>query len=166
MNAFVYQAAFLCEACGIAKRKELDKQGKRPNDPDDESGYDSDDYPKGPYMDGGGESDSHNHCDYCGEVLDNPVFTDQSEIFDDTSPVEYAALWGCDAQYDRAPNLPGDGAMFYNFSPNDDLEKLDKFLGAIERTIQYVKNHPGRFEPNDAEELQKLHDYVVDLMID
>jgi hypothetical protein len=53
---------------------------------------------------------------------------------------EYAALWGCDPMYDHAPRLPGDGYLFYNFSvEGKDKAFLDKFLPAIERTIDEVK---------------------------
>ena len=73
MDAYIYQAALLCEDCGEAKRVELTKAGKAPADPEDEYSYDSDDFPKGPYPDGGGESDYEEHCDSCGTELDNPV---------------------------------------------------------------------------------------------
>lgn len=43
----------------------------------DESTFDSDDWPKGPYSDGGGgESDSPCHCDACGAFLWNPLTPD------------------------------------------------------------------------------------------
>ena len=61
--AYVYQAALYCDDCGELIRDELEHQGKAPADPDDEHSYDSDDYPKGPYPDGGGESDGVWHCD-------------------------------------------------------------------------------------------------------
>ena len=41
-----------------------------------ESDHDSDDMPKGPYADGGGEADSPQHCDACGEFLENPLTGD------------------------------------------------------------------------------------------
>jgi len=46
---YVYQAAFLCAACGETLKHRLDADGKQPEDPDDETTFDSDDYPKGPY---------------------------------------------------------------------------------------------------------------------
>lgn len=73
MNAYVYQAAMLCECCGRAARKRLDAEGKRPADVDAEYTYDSDEYPKGPYPDGGGEADSPQHCDACGLFLENDI---------------------------------------------------------------------------------------------
>ena len=38
--------------------------------------YDSDDLPKGPYGDGGGEADSPQHCDGCRQFLENPLTGD------------------------------------------------------------------------------------------
>lgn len=68
---YIYQADTYCDDCGKDIRKELDQLGKAPNDPDDESSYDSDEYPKGPYS--SGEADYEKHCDRCGEALDNEV---------------------------------------------------------------------------------------------
>jgi hypothetical protein len=41
-----------------------------------ESDYDSDDLPKGPYAHGGGEADTPQHCDGCGQFLENPLTGD------------------------------------------------------------------------------------------
>ena len=69
MEAYIYQAGMYCEDCGKALRGKL----TCPGDPDDERTYDSDDYPKGPYSDGGGESDVPEHCESCGVFLENPL---------------------------------------------------------------------------------------------
>ena len=42
----------------------------------DENDYDSDDLPKGPYTNGGGEADTPQHCDGCGVFLENPLTGD------------------------------------------------------------------------------------------
>ena len=68
-QVYVYQAALLCEGCGEAERESLDAGGDGPEDPDDESTYDSDDYPKGPTEEG--ESDTPSHCDHCHVFLSN-----------------------------------------------------------------------------------------------
>lgn len=73
MNVYIYQAALLCEACGEHRMHMLDEQGKRPHDPFWEPSYDSDDYPKGPFADGGGEADVPQHCDHCNAFLENPL---------------------------------------------------------------------------------------------
>jgi hypothetical protein len=79
VNVYIYEAAFYCEDCGIALRRTLDEKGERPADPDDEHTYDSDEYPKGPYPDSGGEADCPQHCDGCGLFLENPLTSDGVE---------------------------------------------------------------------------------------
>lgn len=74
MNVYVYQAALYCEDCGDEIRRDLDREGSAPEDPDDECSYDSDDYPKGPYE--SSEADCPHHCDACGVFLENPLTTE------------------------------------------------------------------------------------------
>jgi hypothetical protein len=75
-DAYIYAAALLCASCGEAQRKHLDEafaeNGAAPGTDED----DSDRYPQGPYADGGGESDSPQHCDQCGTFLYNPLTGD------------------------------------------------------------------------------------------
>ena len=80
-DAYIYCADLYCEDCARAikaDRQSAAFQGTRflPSDPNDESSYDSDDYPKGPYDDGGGESDGPQCCGGCGEFLENPLTGD------------------------------------------------------------------------------------------
>jgi hypothetical protein len=72
VNAFVFQAAMLCEACAMARKASLEASGVV----DDGT---SDTFPQGPYGAGGGEADSPQHCDDCGEFLENPLTTDGAE---------------------------------------------------------------------------------------
>lgn len=76
MNAYIFQAALICEDCSQAVQGALVKPAHI--DMHDESSYDSDEWPKGPYGDGGGEADSPQHCDMCGVFLDNPLTPDGS----------------------------------------------------------------------------------------
>jgi hypothetical protein len=76
LNAFIYSAALLCESCGEAVRKDITDAGLAPANPNDESSYDSDEFPKGPYPDGGGEADTPQHCDHCEVFLENPLTGD------------------------------------------------------------------------------------------
>jgi hypothetical protein len=69
MDAYIYNAALLCEECASELRVELGEE----NRPDT---GDSDDYPQGPYADGGGEADCPQHCDSCGLFLENPLTSD------------------------------------------------------------------------------------------
>lgn len=72
MNAYIYQAALLCEDCAFAAQKACRAKGHYSAD-------DSDRWPQGPYADGGGESDSPEHCDHCGIFLENPLTSDGEE---------------------------------------------------------------------------------------
>jgi hypothetical protein len=72
----MYRAALYCEGCGEAIRARLNAEGQRPADTEAESTYDSDDYPKGPYPQGGGEADTPQHCDACSVFLENPLTPD------------------------------------------------------------------------------------------
>ena len=76
MDAYLYQAALLCDDCGAKQRAALTDKGRAPADSADESSYDSDNFPKGPYCDGGGEADSPQHCDHCQVFLENPLTAD------------------------------------------------------------------------------------------
>jgi hypothetical protein len=91
MDAYLYQAALYCGPCVV---KALHAAGKAApgaldmppadalfqivsaNGFDSQSDYDSDDLPKGPYADGGGEADTPQHCDACGLFLENPLTGD------------------------------------------------------------------------------------------
>ena len=94
MKVYMYCAALLCPWCGKKRREQVAKDcgicgGKHPDlgldcrsyqvneqgigVPVDESMYDSDDFPKGPYPYGGGEADCPQHCDACGIFLENPL---------------------------------------------------------------------------------------------
>lgn len=73
MDAYIYQADVYCAACGVAIRERLKVEGRAPADPEDESSYDSDDFPKGPYANGGGEADYPQHCRGCDVFLQNPL---------------------------------------------------------------------------------------------
>lgn len=117
MQVFVWQADLLCEDCGEAIRKQLTAEGKAPADPDDENSYDSDDFPKGPYPDGGGESDTPQHCgngadcvnsaDETGIFLENPL-TDagrkyvREKVQEDQGDGEVSSVW---ADYYGIPYL-------------------------------------------------------------
>ena len=73
MDVYIFAADCHCSDCGEIKRAELTAQGKAPADIENESTYDSGDFPKGPYADGGGESDTPQHCGTCGVFLENPL---------------------------------------------------------------------------------------------
>ena len=73
MNIYVYNKDVYCEACGECIRDLIADEGKAPPDSADETSYDSDEFPKGPYPDGGGESDCPQHCG-CGPSCLNKLW--------------------------------------------------------------------------------------------
>jgi hypothetical protein len=79
VEAYVYQAALVCAGCGERIRRKLTEEGRAPQDPADEASYDSDDFPKGPYPNGGGETDAPAHCDVCEVYLQAPLTRDGVE---------------------------------------------------------------------------------------
>jgi hypothetical protein len=76
LTVFLYKADLLCRQCGQYHRDYLAFRNLAPVDPDDESSYDSDEFPKGPYPNGGGEADTPQHCGDCGTFLKNPLTDD------------------------------------------------------------------------------------------
>lgn len=88
MDVYIYQSALYCNSCGEVVKADLDKQGKTPRHPEDEHTFDSDDYPKGPYPDGGGEADTPQHCDTCQVLLENDLTLD-GQNYVETSIVEH-----------------------------------------------------------------------------
>jgi hypothetical protein len=91
MDAYCYQAALLCGSCGSNAASDLLKEGA-------EDTGDSNDFPQGPFADGGGESDSPQHCDHCGEFLENPLTSEGVEyvmqaLLEDKGSSEVLAEW-------------------------------------------------------------------------
>ena len=62
MLVYIYAADIYCKQCGEAIREQIIRERFAPEDPDDERSYDSGEFPKGPYPDGGGEADCPQHC--------------------------------------------------------------------------------------------------------
>jgi len=86
MDAYIYQADLYCASCTETIKKTL----QSPTNIDDENTFDSDDYPKGPYSDGGGESDCPQHCGQCNVFLENPLTDEGYEYVKQTllKPIE------------------------------------------------------------------------------
>jgi hypothetical protein len=59
--AYIYQADVWCDSCGEHIKAELDRENKTPEDVDDESSFDSDEYPKH-YDAESEESDGPENC--------------------------------------------------------------------------------------------------------
>ena len=94
-------------------------------------------------------------------------------ILDKYSPEEYAAFWGSDPVYCKAPLLPNDGYLFYNFgSENQErtLEWLLSFFDAIGRMMEAIEIHKeerGQTPIENTEDMQGLGElrYYVQCLI-
>jgi len=80
MLVYIYAADIYCEQCGEAIRKRIAREGFAPADPDDERSYDSGEFPKGPYPDGGGEADCPQHCGAGSECHNAIEFPDGCKV--------------------------------------------------------------------------------------
>jgi len=74
MEAYIYQAELICGFCATEIMKSI-------LPPDgfifgNDSSFDSDNYPKGPFSDGGGEADTAQFCGVCAAALNNPIIMD------------------------------------------------------------------------------------------
>jgi len=78
--AYIYQATLWCDDCGQAICQRLDEAGEGPEDKSDETSFDSDDYPKGPFSDDDDESDSPSHCDSGAECPNAVELDDGSKV--------------------------------------------------------------------------------------
>ena len=94
MDAYIFRADMWCEDCiralifdqlgfqpdGSIAKSDLSTEDvlaellrERLRDPNNEYTWDSDEFPKGPYADGGGEADTPQHCAGCDCFLENPL---------------------------------------------------------------------------------------------
>lgn len=80
MDAYIYQADFYCEDCISDLKKEIEQKNPEIVEMVRSGAADSNDYPQGPYSDGGGEADSPQHCGACRAFLHNPI-TEVGENF-------------------------------------------------------------------------------------
>lgn len=71
MKTYIYQADLLCEGCASEAAAEIHGIETLGN-----FDGDSDDFPCGPYADGGGESDTPAHCGRCSLFLENRLTLD------------------------------------------------------------------------------------------
>ena len=127
MDVYIYQADRHCKDCGEIKRAELTAQGKAPADIESESTYDSDDFPKGPFADGGGEGDTPQHCGTCGVFLENPLtqagYAYVREAVDGAADIE-----------------PGDGGADLARRLSAKLREMDRHVLAL-----WVEEYPEAF---------------------
>lgn len=114
MKAYVYKAALYCEDCAESIQLDLEDGPAHRLKPSPEElaseAYDSDDWPKGPYANGGGEADSPQHCDKCGIFLENPLTADGQkyviDAMDRPGLQTVLAEWRYFYEYLFAPSCP------------------------------------------------------------
>lgn len=80
MEVYLYQADLWCKDCGEEIREELTRRGQAPENRDDGHTYDSDEFPKGPFSDGGGGSDTPQHCAAGESCLNAITLKDQGKV--------------------------------------------------------------------------------------
>lgn len=122
MQVYMLQAALICDHCAsefMANTPKPDHVVYFPNlNEYDESSYDSDEWPKGPYPDGGGEADTPQHCDHCGVFLENSLTLDGDEcVREQAKPFETAPDMSWDeiaqAAEEAGHQVIGDWIRFY-----------------------------------------------------
>ena len=103
--SYIYQAELYCDVCGrdICEQiqREREEAGLEPFDDSDQSSYDSDEFPKGPYPDDE-ESDIPQHCGSLSDCLDPTEIDGQ----------KYGHFFGND--------LTAEGVRYLQESLNDD----------------------------------------------
>lgn len=76
MEAYIYNADIYCRDCALEIRAAIREEGKQTGIDIDKS--DSDNWPQGPYPDGGGEADCPQHC-ACGSDCLNSIQLDNGQ---------------------------------------------------------------------------------------
>lgn len=69
-ECFIYKDKFYCLICCLKIQKEIDWI---PDNVNDFSSYGNDEYPHGPFVNGGGPADGPRHCRGCSAHLKNPL---------------------------------------------------------------------------------------------
>ncbi|PWU23555.1 MAG: hypothetical protein C5B48_08410 [Candidatus Rokuibacteriota bacterium] len=138
---YVYQADTYCDSCGERIREQLSRAVREldgfdrkyviaaglagvPTDPDDESSYDSDDYPKGPYPEE--PTDGPDHCASVSECLEPVDLADYGLEPD-------AQLHGAESRYI--------GALLNDELTADGVEYLRELLSEQDLTPYQVALH-------------------------
>lgn len=133
-KSYIYCADVYCEDCGRDIKKRLKKEGKRPEDPDDETTYDSSEYPKGPYSESENESDSPQHCGSGEDCLDPLVLGDEKYgKFLENDLTSDGENYVRQAHRDDPTPITELWMEFYNLDPEEEDEDEDGGEGYLER---------------------------------
>lgn len=74
----IYQADVWCDSCADDIRQRIQKQGNAPENPDDETTYDSDEFPK--YMGEDESADTPQHCGSGEDCLEAEIMPSGAKI--------------------------------------------------------------------------------------
>lgn len=82
MDAYIYKADCYCSDCALALQEMIKEDNPEAAERFEQGVQDSEEYPVGPFPDGGGEADSPQHCgnQSCMVFLMNPL-TDEGKEF-------------------------------------------------------------------------------------
>ncbi len=112
MDAYVHRAALWCADCANTLMEKIGKENEHP---------DSEQWPQGPYSNGGGEADTPQHCDGCGVFLENPLTPDGTRYVIEAL-IKYARKGEGDAEILKT------WGKFYNFQVYEPGEVTLKHL--------------------------------------
>lgn len=124
---YLYQADAFCDDCGAAIADELPTPEGFPN----ESAWDSNEYPKGPYTEGQESADCPQHCAHCEALLD-------------TGLTDYGVAYVADAlvAWDGRPEILEQWAELYaNYGSLPwNLEEMDD---SVRAALRAYADHTG-----------------------
>ena len=151
MDAYIYQAALLCDDCALKVIEDLKAKGVA-------DAGDSDGYPQGPYGDGGGESDLPEHCAHCNEFLENPLTSEgmawlKEALASEHGKPEIKELWADFYELDYPPvqkwvvgsNMPG-------YMPDNENYLADDYEDAIMAMISEMEMDLDQLNADSDEE--------------
>lgn len=178
MDVYIYQADLYCEDCGKSICQKLKDEGKAPEMPDDEHTYDSDEFPKGPYSDGGGESDGPHHCaagDDCinaieirdtkvGAFLENDLTADGIAYIEKMArndPGSSVVRYWLKTYREMGYDLPEPVAHDFHFPDGIDIDELKRQKDAL---AELVLHSPASLKDH-AETASEMLD-MLQIMID
>lgn len=132
---YTYAADRWCQACGDAIRARLDAEGKTPSDPDDETTYDSGDYPKPVQDDVEFLTSSPEHCAARADCVDAIVLGEDFKI---------GAWLGnhldeLGARFVLERNLASPASLLARLWARLYEEELDTFIRDLGREAQHIE---------------------------
>jgi hypothetical protein len=147
MDFYIYAAEVYCPACAIDIMQRIRAEGFEPDDPDDESSYDSGEWPKGPFRDE--ESDSPQHCGSGADCLEPMELADGSRVgrFLEGPLTSHGESYVREMHRDRPSEITRFWMEFYGLDedPNDDeSDDLTDYYHEHNGDFMAIFRHDGR----------------------